>query len=327
MLSFNSSYTTNSYDNTFDKEVEEFKVSTKNFKCKRLYRPFEYSKECINVNYKSLVDENAIGMTEIAVSTKTVESIDLANTAIDLLEDSKLKDYLTKEISDLEHSIEQEKLVKKTDTILTKAKKDKNESLITEVEKLIENLDDEQLVKEYKKEINKLKATIKEEKRVKAEAEAKKAKAAAEAQRKIDEAKKQATAAQKQNKPTSQNKKPNGKTIEKVTGAVSAFSPYCQGCGGYVAYGKDVRNGNIYHYDPVYGSVRIVAGDSAYPFGTIVRFNNLKGGTIYAIVLDRGGSIGKGRHRLWDLLFTTQQEAYQFGVAYNVEAEILRLGF
>lgn len=75
--------------------------------------------------------------------------------------------------------------------------------------------------------------------------------------------------------------------------------------------------------------VRIVAGDSSYPFGTIVRIKNLNyfGEDIYAIVLDRGGAIGKNKRVLFDLLFALDENANKFGVAYNVECEILRLGY
>ena len=67
------------------------------------------------------------------------------------------------------------------------------------------------------------------------------------------------------------------------------------GCQGYTASGKYVGNGDIYQYDDEYGMVYIVAGGSEYPFGTIVRFKNVNyfGKDIYAIVLDRGGAIGK----------------------------------
>jgi len=118
--------------------------------------------------------------------------------------------------------------------------------------------------------------------------------------------------------------------LERLNGAITAFTPYCSdGCEGYVASGKFVGNGDIYQYDHQYGMVRIVAGDSSYPFGTIVRIKNLGyfGGDIYAMVLDRGGAIGKNRRALFDILFATEENANRFGVAYNVECEILRIGY
>ena len=119
-------------------------------------------------------------------------------------------------------------------------------------------------------------------------------------------------------------------SLENIKGSVSAFTAYCSdGCNGYTASGKYIGNGNIYYYDKDYGKVRIVAGDKSYPFGTIVRFNNLGyfGKEVYAIVLDRGGAIGKNKRRLFDLLFLTEKEANNFGVAKNVSCDILRLGY
>jgi len=118
--------------------------------------------------------------------------------------------------------------------------------------------------------------------------------------------------------------------LETLTGKITAFTPYCSdGCAGYTASGKFVGNGDIYQYDSEFGMVRIVAGDPSYPFGTIVRIKNLDyfGGDVYAIVLDRGGAIGKNRRALFDLLFATEENASNFGVARNIECEILRIGY
>ncbi len=117
--------------------------------------------------------------------------------------------------------------------------------------------------------------------------------------------------------------------IETLKGNISAFTPYCSdGCHGYTASGRYIGN-NIYYNDKDYGKVMIVAADKSYPFGTIVRFNNLKyfGKDIYAIVLDRGGAVGKGRKVLFDLLFETEREASNFGIARKIDCDILRLGY
>ncbi len=122
----------------------------------------------------------------------------------------------------------------------------------------------------------------------------------------------------------------NAVILETITGTITAFTPFCSdGCQGYTASGKYVGNGDIYQYDSEYGMVRIVAGDSSYPFGTIVRIKNLNyfGEDVYAIVLDRGGAIGKNKRAIFDLLFASDENANKFGVAYNVECEILRLGY
>ena len=116
---------------------------------------------------------------------------------------------------------------------------------------------------------------------------------------------------------------------ERYVGKVSAYTAYCSdGCNGYTANGRYIGN-NIYYNDKDYGKVRIVAGDRSLPFGTIVRFNNLKyyGKEVYAIVLDRGGAIGNGRRVLFDLLFSSEREANDFGIEKNIECDILRKGY
>jgi len=122
----------------------------------------------------------------------------------------------------------------------------------------------------------------------------------------------------------------NVKVLERLKGNITAFTPYCIGCHGYVASGKFVGNGNIHYHDKTYGDVYIVAGDPSYPFGTIVRLKNVDyfgGREIYAIVLDRGGAIGKNRRALFDLLFALESNANKFGVRRNVTCEILRKGY
>ena len=74
-----------------------------------------------------------------------------------------------------------------------------------------------------------------------------------------------------------------------VVGALSAYGPDCVGCSGYLASGFNALGGNIYYNDSTYGSVRIVAGDRSYPFGTIINIKGTRLGDVKAIVLDRGG--------------------------------------
>ncbi len=119
------------------------------------------------------------------------------------------------------------------------------------------------------------------------------------------------------------------KVLEEVSGNITAFTPYCEGyCNGYTASGLFVGN-NIFYKDKEFGLVRIVAGDSSYPFGTIIRIKNLDyfGEDVYAIVLDRGGAVGKGKWALFDLLFISENNANDFGVKRNIKCEILRLGY
>ena len=114
--------------------------------------------------------------------------------------------------------------------------------------------------------------------------------------------------------------------LRTMTGSMSAYSPNCLGCSGITASGLDLRNRGIFYHDHEFGQVRILAGDPSLPFGTIIRTRGSNGGDFYGIVLDRGSAIGEGRRHLFDLLFTTNQDALTFGIARNVTFEVLRLG-
>lgn len=118
--------------------------------------------------------------------------------------------------------------------------------------------------------------------------------------------------------------------LEVLVGSLSLYGPDCYGCtSNKTASGMYVGDGNIYYKDSEYGTVRIVAADKSYPFGTIVRVSNVDyfGEPIYAIVLDRGGDIGKNRRFLFDLLFPSEREANSVGSRHNVTFEIMRLGY
>jgi len=114
-------------------------------------------------------------------------------------------------------------------------------------------------------------------------------------------------------------------SLHTYTGNISYYASDCRGCTGVTASGYDIRKGNIYYQDKTYGTVRIVAGDSSFPFGTILRMN-WNGKTTLAIVLDRGG-IGFGKKYLFDLLCESEAQAYQLGVVKNATIEVLRYGF
>ena len=108
---------------------------------------------------------------------------------------------------------------------------------------------------------------------------------------------------------------------------LSHYGHDCYGCTtGYTASGYYVGDGRIYYQDPTFGSVRVVAADSKYPLGTIIRIG-YHGTNITAIVLDRGGGIGDGKKFQIDLLTTSNSEAYQLGVVKNTNLEVLRLGY
>ncbi|MDD6757590.1 MAG: hypothetical protein PUE33_05955 [bacterium] len=115
--------------------------------------------------------------------------------------------------------------------------------------------------------------------------------------------------------------------LETQIGSLSGYGPDCVGCSGFLASGLDVRSGNIYYSDSTYGSVRILAGDKSYPYGTIVRVKNSRLSEFVGIVLDRGGAVGFGKSHLFDLLYQTSSEALKNEVSYNTTFEILRYGY
>ena len=115
--------------------------------------------------------------------------------------------------------------------------------------------------------------------------------------------------------------------LETQVGTMSAYGLDCAGCSGVVGSGYPALENNLMYYDQTYGSLRIVAGDKRYPYGTVVRVVDSKIGTFNVIVLDRGGDIGIGRKYLFDLLFTTEAEASNFGLSRNTTFEVLRYGY
>lgn len=109
-------------------------------------------------------------------------------------------------------------------------------------------------------------------------------------------------------------------------GTMTGYGPDCVGCTGkvYCPPRNDVRNGNIYFNDNVYGKVRIVAADHSIPCGTMVKISGGKlSAPMTAIVLDRGGVI-KGT--LMDLLMASEYESNAVG-RQNVTYEIVRWGW
>ncbi len=103
---------------------------------------------------------------------------------------------------------------------------------------------------------------------------------------------------------------------------MSHYGHDCSGCKtGETASGYYIGDGNIYYNDSTFGSVRIVAADKKYPFGTILRLNGE-----LAIVLDRGG-VGDGKKFQIDLLVSSESESSKLGVKRNVNLEVLRYGY
>lgn len=114
--------------------------------------------------------------------------------------------------------------------------------------------------------------------------------------------------------------------LNTLTGKMSGYGPDCVGCRGYTSSGYNITN-TIYYDDPTFGNVRILAADRMLPMGSIVRVKDTKIGEFIGIVLDRGENIGIGKTYLFDLLFSSEQEAYRYGSSSNVTFELLRNGY
>ena len=115
--------------------------------------------------------------------------------------------------------------------------------------------------------------------------------------------------------------------LETQVGTMSAYGLDCDGCSGVVGARYDALGNHLIYHDPTYGDLRIVAGDKKYPYGTVVRVVDSKIGTFGVIVLDRGSDIGIGRRYLFDLLFYTEADAYEFCLSRNTTFEVLRYGY
>ena len=74
--------------------------------------------------------------------------------------------------------------------------------------------------------------------------------------------------------------------------------------------------------------ILLVGGYNGSTFvNSIIKVSGSKIGDFNAIVLDRGGGIGFGKRFLFDLLFTSEAEASQFGTSYDVTFDLLREGY
>lgn len=108
-------------------------------------------------------------------------------------------------------------------------------------------------------------------------------------------------------------------------GKLTHYGPDCKLCGGTLGCTrKNVKKGQIYHDDPEYGTIRIVATTKSIPCGSILRIHAKAYGEngIIAIVLDRGVS-----GRIIDLLKVSEKSAAPSGTINNVKIDILRYGY
>lgn len=266
-------------------------------------------------NYKTLEKERIeVARAKVKEANDSRESTDIieAKELISKVDTTEIKNELSLSIETLEIDIEKENIKNEYNTILDSIEKSLNQEELNNIIEKINGIEYDEVKKLLLERTESIQSLVtKEKERLEQLSYYNKMK-------EIDAIRVVSTP------PSDVN------VLERLTGKVTAFTPYCSdGCQGYTASGKFVGNGDIYQYDSEYGMVHIVAGDSSYPFGTIVRIKNLNyfGEDIYAIVLDRGGAIGKNRRALFDLLFATEENANRFGVAYNIECEILRLGY
>ena len=274
----------------------------------------------VTLNYiEKKKEEKRIESARVAVSEakNTRESLDIeeAKDLIETVETLEIKEELNSLIASLEIDIDKEKITSEYKVLLDSVEASLNQEELNQVISNIEKIEYEDVRTSLLERSSSIKAKIDEK--------------AYEEKKRLEQLSyynrmKAVDATKIVSTPPS-----DVSVLETLSGKITAFTPYCNdGCSGYTASGKFVGNGDIYYYDNEFGTVRIVAGDSSYPFGTIVRLKSVGyfGGDVYAIVLDRGGAIGKGRRALFDLLFASEENANNFGVTY-VDCEILRLGY
>lgn len=112
------------------------------------------------------------------------------------------------------------------------------------------------------------------------------------------------------------------------TGNMTAYGPDCKGCGGRTSCPprQNLSNGNVYFKDKDYGTVRIIAGDSSLPCGTMLKISNISitNTYIYGVVLDRGSAINGNT---MDIMYESERKASSFGRQHNVRYEIVRWGW
>ena len=107
-------------------------------------------------------------------------------------------------------------------------------------------------------------------------------------------------------------------SLESFTASVTAYLATCSGCTGITANGTDVRNTSTF-YDSTFGTVRILAADRRFPFGTIIYVSGIGHG----VVLDRGGAV---TGNVLDLLMGSYADPWQFG-RQSLQAQVIRLGW
>ena len=107
-------------------------------------------------------------------------------------------------------------------------------------------------------------------------------------------------------------------SLDSFTASVTAYTACCVGCSGWTANATDVRHTTTF-YDGSFGTVRVLAADPRFPFGTIIYISGVGNG----IVLDRGSAV---RGNVLDLLMWPGDNPLQFG-RQSLQAQVVRLGW
>lgn len=115
--------------------------------------------------------------------------------------------------------------------------------------------------------------------------------------------------------------------LETFVGNLTGYGPDCYGCtSGKTSSGHNLRE-SIYYEDAEYGTVRILAADSYFPFYSIIKVSNVPGmDPFLAVVLDTGGNVGFNKMTLFDLAYATEKDPNIIGLTSNVKFEVLRRG-
>ena len=124
------------------------------------------------------------------------------------------------------------------------------------------------------------------------------------------------------NRPPTNNRPPSNEItaegLETFTASLTFYLATCPGCTGITASGMNVRSTTVFE-DSTFGTVRIVAADRRFPFGTIM---NIEGHGL-VVVLDRGGAVVGN---VIDLLVGPHEDPWRLG-RQSRQTTVLRMGW
>ena len=242
-------------------------------------------------NYRAKIEkDNIVIAREKVKAANTTHELYLLNEARELLKsvDGEEKEELLESIEKIEKEITNERVLNKYIDKINKLKTEYSEEEYEALKEEIYNIEYEEIKNELLDKINNLN---REEKNVEKTGE-------------------------------------EEIVLETVTGNMKAYDAKCEGCNGYVASGDYVLKSNLYK-DSKYGDVYILKGDSSYSYGTIVKIKNVPyfEKDIYAIILDRGETVGKDKDTLFEILLEDDKAVKSFGLNKDVTFEIIRIGY